>query len=164
MVDEEDSSKLLALLNKAIAREMQVSIQYMLQHSILNVKASDKSGKTSSDKQEKFIGTHFPFWLPGISLKKIAIAEMRHAEVITERLVSLGGEPTTEPNPITLGNSSKEILEINKDAERSAIGLYKSIITVAERENDEETKKLFERILADEEGHFKTFSELLEKK
>jgi bacterioferritin len=40
--------------------------------------------------------------------------------------------------------------------------LYKSIIKVAERENDEVTKKLFERILSDEENHFKTFSNLLE--
>jgi bacterioferritin len=162
MVKKEDSSKLLKLLNKAVAREMQVSIQYMLQHSILNVRASAKSDKTASDKQDKFVGTHFPFWLPGTSLKKIAITEMRHAEVIAERVVQLGGEPTTKPDPITIGNSSKEILEINKDAERGAIGLYKSIIVVAEKENDTETKKMFERILKDEEEHYRTFSKLLE--
>jgi bacterioferritin len=161
MDNKADSSKLMKLLNKAVAREIQVSIQYMLQHSILNVSASEKSDKKPSDKQDKFVGTHFPFWLPGTSLKKIAIAEMRHAEVIAERVVQLGGEPTTQHDPITIGTSSKEILEINKEAERGAIGLYKSIIVVAERENDEETKKLFERILSDEESHFKTFSDLL---
>jgi bacterioferritin len=114
MDKKEDSSKLLKLLNKAVAREIQVSIQYMLQHSILNVHASDKSEKTSSDKQDKFVGTHFPYWLPGTSLKKIAIAEMRHAEVIAERVVRLGGEPTTQPDPITLGNSSKEITQCDR--------------------------------------------------
>jgi bacterioferritin len=163
VVKAEVSSKLINLLNKAVAREMQVSIQYMLQHSILNAQAPDKSDKIGSEKQDKFVGTHFPFWLPGTSLKKIAITEMRHAEVIAERIVLLGGEPTTKPDPITLGNNSREILEINKDAERGAIGLYKSIIKVAERENDEVTKKIFQKILSDEEGHYKTFSDLLEK-
>lgn len=163
MAKKEVSSKLMKLLNKVVARELQVSIQYMLQHSILNASAPDKSDKKGSEKQDKFVGTHFPYWLPGTSLKKIAITEMRHAEAIAELVVRLGGEPTTNPNPVTLGNSSREILEINKDAERSAIGLYKSIIKVAERENDEVTKKLFESILSDEEGHYKTFSDLLEK-
>ena len=32
------STELINLLNKAIAREMQVSIQYMLQHAIWNAK------------------------------------------------------------------------------------------------------------------------------
>lgn len=161
MAKGDNSSKLMKLLNKAVAREMQVSIQYMLQHSILNASAPDKSDKKGSEKQDKFVGTHFPFWLPGTSLKKIAITEMRHAEMIAVRVVLLGGEPTTEPDPITFGNNSREILEINKNAERGAIGLYKSIIKVAERENDEVTKKLFERILTDEENHYKTFSDLL---
>jgi bacterioferritin len=159
----EETSKLLDILNRAVARELQVSIQYMIQHSILNAQMPDKKDKTASEKQDKFVGTHFPFWLPGTSLKKIAIEEMRHAEQIAERVVTLGGVPTTEPKPITLGDTSKEMLEINKKAESSAIGLYKSAIKVAERENDEVTKKLFVRILSEEENHFKTFSELLEK-
>jgi bacterioferritin len=33
-------------------------------------------------------------------LKKIAIAEMKHAETIAERLFYLGGILTTKPNPI----------------------------------------------------------------
>jgi bacterioferritin len=164
MGEVEGSNELLELLNKAVARELQVSIQYMLQHSIWIAKAPTKPDEEISEAQRKFVGTHFPFWLPGTGLKKIAITEMRHAEAISERMVRLGEMPTTKPDPVTIGETVKEILEINKAVESGAITLYKQIIEVAEKANDEETKKLFERILSDEEGHFKTFSDMLEKK
>jgi bacterioferritin len=163
MGEEEGSTELIELLNKAVARELQVSIQYMLQHSIWITKAPAKPDEEVSESQRKFVGTHFPFWLPGTGLKKIAITEMRHAEAIAERVVRLSGKPTTKPDPVTIGETVKEILEINKAVEKGAITLYKRIIEVAEKQNDEETKKLFERILSDEEGHLKTFSEMLEK-
>jgi bacterioferritin len=159
----EESNELLELLNKAVARELQVSIQYMLPHSIWIAKAPAKPDEEISEAQRKFVGTHFPYWLPGASLKKIAITEMRHAEAIAERVVQLGGKPTTHPNPVKLGETVNEILEINKTVESQAIKRYKQIIEVAEKEKDDETKKLFERILSDEEGHFKTFSEMLDK-
>lgn len=159
----EVSKEVIDILNKAVARELQVSIQYMLQHSIWIAKAPEKPDKEISESQRKFIGTHFPYWLPGTGLKKIAITEMRHAEAIAERVVQLGGKPTTNPDPVKLGETVREILEINKAVESGAITLYEQIIEVAEKENDEETKKMFVRILSDEEGHFKTFSEMLEK-
>jgi bacterioferritin len=161
MVDNEGSSTIIGFLNKALARELQVSIQYMLQHSTWTANAPEKQDE-ATESQRKFVGTHFPYWLPGQRLKKIAIVEMRHAEAIAERIVNLNGKPTTEPEPITIGESVKEILEIDKEVERKAIELYKGIIKQAEKDNDEETKKLFERILTDEEEHFKTFSNLLE--
>jgi bacterioferritin len=163
MSAEEGSDELINLLNKAVARELQVSIQYMLQHSIWIAKAPEKPDDTASEEQKKFVGTHFPFWLPGTGLKKIAITEMRHAEQIAERVVRLKGKPTTKPEPVKIGETVKEILEINKAVESGAIILYKQIIQVAENQNDEETKKMFERILSDEEDHYKTFSKMLEK-
>jgi bacterioferritin len=149
---------LLSLLNSAIAREMQVSIQYMLQHAI----GSARTAQTAA-KQERFVATHSPVWLPGSSLKKIAITEMRHAEAIAERIVQLGGEPTTKPSPITIGKTPKEILEIDKSVEEGAIQLYKQIIDVSVKTGDETTKKLFIKILSDEEEHLKQFSSYLEK-
>ncbi len=164
MVNEEGSNELIDLLNKAVARELQVCIQYMLQHSIWIAKGPERPDEEISEAQRKFVGTHFPYFLPGTGLKKIAITEMRHAEAIAERIVRMGGTPTSKPDPIRLGDTLKDILEINKAVENGAITLYKRILEVAEKENDEETKKMFERILADEEGHYKTFSEMLEKK
>ena len=78
------SEKLLDMLNQAIAREIQVSIQYMWQHV-------QWSGVKGFAVQEE--------------LKQIAIAEMKHAETIAERLFYLGGIPTTKPSPIFVGNT-----------------------------------------------------------
>src|SRR4030066_1064554 len=98
------SDKLKDMLNKAIAREIQVSIQYMWQHvQVMGVKAVAV--------QDQF--------------KQTAIAEMKHAEKIAERLWYLEGTPTTQPAPIKVGKSLKEFLELDVKAEEEAITLNK---------------------------------------
>jgi bacterioferritin len=155
------SAWLLDSLNSAIAREMQVSIQYMLQHAIWNAQESDDSQRAHV-KKSKFLGSHSYSWLTGPSLKKIAITEMKHAEAIAERIAQLGEEPTTEPSPITIGKTPREILEIDMAAEAGAIQLYGEIISMAIKESDDITGRLFNKILSDEENHLKVFSSLLE--
>ncbi len=135
------SKELIDLLNKAIARELQVAIQYMWQH----VRGSGYQSPPITDE-----------------FKKIAIVEMKHAEAIAERVDYLGGVPTTEPAPITVGESLKEMLELDIKAEEEAIELYKEIIEKAMEEKDYVTKRLFEQILADEEEHHDTFQKLVE--
>jgi bacterioferritin len=88
--------------------------------------------------------------------KKIGIAEMKHAEEIAERLVYLGGVPTTKPEPIRVGNTLKEMIQIDKKDEEGAIAMYRKIILLARKEGDEVTEKLFKEILADEEEHHDT--------
>jgi len=136
------SKELLELMNKGIAREIQVSIQYMWQHVLW------KGIKAFAVKDE---------------LKSAAITEMKHAEAIAERLAYLGGTPTTKPEPIFVGENLKEMLEKDKKDEEGAIALYKQIIETAKKEGDETTKRLFQKILADEEEHHDTFSGLLEE-
>ncbi len=163
MREEVPPTELLELLNQAIARELQVSIQYMLQHAIGTGQAGAASGKTQAAKQSKFLGSHFPYWLPGDRLKKIAITEMRHAESIAERVVSLGAEPATQPDAIELGKTTIEMLRTDRRLEQEAVQLYGRIIKVAESVGDDVTMKLFQRILSDEEEHHRIFSELLGK-
>lgn len=136
------SKALMDMLNRAIARELQVSIQYMWQHVLW------KGTKGFAVKEE---------------LKKIAITEMKHAEAIAERLTYLGGTPTTKPEPIFVGEDLKSMLMQDKKDEEGAIKLYKQIIATARKEEDETTKKLFNNILADEEEHHDTFTSLLEE-
>jgi bacterioferritin len=136
------SKEMLDMLNKAIAREMQVSVQYMWQHVMW------KGVKGFAVKDE---------------LKSIAITEMKHAEDIAERLAYLGGTPTTTPEPIFVGGSLKEMIERDKADEEGAIKMYKQIVEMAKKEGDEVTKRTFQRILADEEEHHDTFSGLLEE-
>ncbi len=136
------SPELLDLLNKAIARELQVSIQYMWHHVLW------KGLKHFAVKDE---------------LKKISIAEMKHAEEIAERLFFLGGRPTTQPDPIFLGDSLNEMLNADKDAEEAAIRLYQHIVRTSESEGDITTAHMFREILAAEEDHLDTFISLLEE-
>ena len=136
------SAKLLEMLNQSIARELQVSIQYMWQHV-------QWSGVKGFAVQEE--------------LKSIAIAEMKHAEAIAERLFYFGGIPTTKPTPIFVGQNLKEMIGQDVKDEEGAIKLYKQVIEVAKSEGDETTYDLFRQILADEEGHHDTFTSLLEE-
>jgi bacterioferritin len=136
------SEELLKLLNEAIARELQVSIQYMWQHV-------QWRGVKGFAVQEE--------------LKKIAITEMKHAEAIAERLFYLGGTPTTTPTPIFVGENLKEMIERDKKDEEGAIQLYKKIIDIAKKEDDEVTHRLFRSILSDEEEHHDLFTSLLEE-
>src|SRR4030065_2581165 len=101
------SDKLKEMLNNAIAREIQVSVQYMWQH----VQAMGVKGIAVQDK-----------------FKQTAIVEMKHAEKIAERLWYLEGTPTTKPAPIEVGESLREFLELDVKAEEEAITLYKKVI------------------------------------
>lgn len=161
MKDEATSPELLVLLNTAIARELQVSIQYMFQHAIGTGQGLAVSGKTASARRSKFVSSHAAYWMPGPTLKKTAITEMRHAEAIAERVVLLGGEPTTRPEAITIGVTTEEMLANDLAEEQGAIELYKQIISFARSEHDDVTVRLFQRILSDEEKHRRVFSDLL---
>jgi bacterioferritin len=136
------SKELMDMLNQAIARELQVIVQYMWQHVLW------KGVKGFVVKDE---------------LKKIAIEEMKHAEAIAERLNYLGGIPTTKPEPIFVGNTLKEMLDQDAKDEVNAIAMYNKIIVKARDEKDVVTKELFKKILADEEEHHDVFTTLLEE-
>jgi len=156
------SFELFSLLNAALSRELEVSVQYMLQHTLWAGKTSISKNRQNLSKPTKFVASHKLFFLPGMTLKKIAITEMRHAEKIGERIVVLGGKIEEEVPSSTLGASIREVLEIDKDQEKAAIELYKRIIEMAKRESDDITTMIFKKILKDEESHHKSFSNLLE--
>lgn len=137
------SAKLLDMLNQAIARELQVSIQYMWQH--VQWKGVEHYAVT-----EEF--------------KKTAIAEMKHAEKIADRLWYLGGKPTTKPSMINVGDKLGEMLNFDVKAELEAISMYKEIMEIAQKEGDVATREIFEEIEEEEEEHHDFFSSLLEKK
>jgi len=155
------ANELMALLNDATAREMKVSMQYMMQHTLYSGGGSVVETKFLGTKAGNFVASHSPIFLPGRTLKKIVIMEMRHAERIAERVSALGGEPTTQPEPFRIGKTLREILEIDKVEEEAAISLYNQIITKAKEEGDETTERLFRPILSDEEKHHQIFTDLL---
>jgi bacterioferritin len=137
------SQKLKDMLNAAIAREIQVSVQYMWQH----VQWMGVDHFAVSDK-----------------FQEIAVQEMKHAEKIAERLWYLGGVPTTKPAPINVGKSLWEMVDNDIKAEVEAIEMYKKIEGLADSEKDPTTRFIFEGILEDEEDHHDFFISLKEGK
>lgn len=160
-MERTDQAPLLELLNRALARELQVSVQYMLQHGVAAGREMLEPKNHRPDLQTKFVSSNSFYWLPGVTLKKIAIAEMRHAEAISKRIVVLGGELATEPDPITIGETITEMLRNDREQEEGAIALYTHIIDVAGNQKDDVTQALFGRILAEERKHHLAFSNLL---
>ena len=136
------TKKLMDLLNRSVARELQVSIQYMWQHILW------KGVEGFAVKEE---------------LRAIAIIEMQHAEQIAERLAYFGGTPTTKPDPIFVGKTLKQMLKQDVKDEQVAIDLYKKVIAQARKEDDDTTVRMFQVILAEEEDHLDLFRGLLGK-
>lgn len=143
------------LLNKAVAREIQVSAQYMLQHTKMEKilrKVIKENYLLDSTTYDKFGGI----------LKEFAIQEMKHLAQIMERIYILGGEATTKPDKIIVGNSIKEFAELGVKAEDEALELYRSIIQAAKDIGDRATWKLFSNIYDEEEEHLLKFQDYLE--
>ncbi len=151
------TSDYISLLNKAVSREIQVSIQYMLQHT----------------KMEKLIRKVIPenilldkttYEAVGKFLKEIAIQEMKHAADIMERIYYLGGSATTTSDKPVIGNSLSEFAKLGVKAEEEALALYRKIIQAARNIGDRATRKLFEKIYSEEEQHLFKFQEYVNMK
>lgn len=149
----------MELLNKAVAREIQVSAQYMLQHSKMEkllrkiIKENYLLDKTTYEEFGKF-------------LKDFAINEMKHLADIMERIYILGGEATTKPEKIIIGNSIKEFAQLGINAEEEALEMYRTVIEVAKENGDRKTWNLFIKIYDEEEEHllkFQDYSEIIDE-
>jgi len=151
------TSEYISLLNQAVSREIQVSIQYMLQHT----------------KMEKLIQKVIPenmlldkttYEAVGKFLKEIAIEEMKHAADIMERIYYLGGSATTKADNPIVGNSLSEFAKLDAKAEEEALVLYRNIIKAARDIGDRTTRQLFQKIYKAEEEHLFKFQEYMNMK
>lgn len=145
------------LLNQAVSREIQVSIQYMLQHA----------------KMEKLIRKVIPenilldkttYEAMGKFLREFAIQEMKHAAAVMERIYYLGGMATTKASKPIIGNTLSEFAKNGVKAEEEALVLYRKIIEAAGKIGDWETRELFEKIYGEEEAHLFKFQEYVNMK
>lgn len=140
------------LLNEAIQREIQVSLQYLLQHAKMEKLTRKKLpenillDKTTYDAVGKF-------------LREIGIVEMKHAASIMERIYYLGGQATTKSKKPIIGDSLSEFARLGVAAEEEALVLYRQILEATIENGDYETRELFEKIYGEEEGHLFKFQE-----
>jgi len=134
------SKKVIDLLNGARSRELTAISQYMSQHYELE---DSDFGKLAS----KF--------------KEVAIAEMKHAEKLADRILFLKGEPTSKPDGVAKkGQQIPEMLTTNIGLEVQAVKMYNEASMVCASEKDQISKKLFEELLKDEEGHLNYFENI----
>jgi bacterioferritin len=93
--------------------------------------------------------------------------EMKHAEVLTDRILFLDGLPNYQRLfHVRVGQTVKEMFEADRQVEVEAIDRLKRGIEVMRAKGDITSANIFESILADEEHHIDyldTQLELLEK-
>ncbi len=87
-------------------------------------------------------------------IKKQSIDEMKHAEVLIERILFLDGTPSmTEPMQVNVGQNVRLQIESDLKLEVEAVGMYNRCVEVARVEGDNASRELFEKLLKDEEEH-----------
>jgi bacterioferritin len=83
-----------------------------------------------------------------------SIEEMQHADKLIHRIIFLEGHPNLQTlAPLRIGQTVKEVLEADLAGEYDARASYKMSRDICHDAGDYVTMKLFEVLLADEEGH-----------
>ncbi len=127
------NAKVIAALNEALTEELGAINQYFLHAEMCENWHYDKLGSY---------------------IKKQSIDEMKHAEVLIERLLFLDATPNmTETMTLSVGRNVKEQLESDLKLEVGAVAMYNRAIQIAREEGDNASRELFERLLKDEESH-----------
>ncbi len=134
---EQRKQKVIEVLNKARAMELQAIIQYMNQHYNLDdMDYGDMAAK----------------------VKLIAIDEMRHAEMFAERIKELSGEPTAEPaGKVEKGQKVQSVFSFDEKLEDNAISAYNQFLLVCRENGDSTSVKILEGIIDEEQVHFNYF-------
>lgn len=134
--------KVIDVLNKARAMELQAIGQYMNQHYNLD----------DMDYGEL-----------AANIKLIAVDEMRHAEAFAERIKELGGEPVAEPaGKVERGQAVETVFTFDVDLEEGAVVAYNGFLAVCRDCGDSTSAKLFEAIIDEEQTHLNYFDNVRE--
>ncbi len=131
--------KSIELLNRAIADELATVHQYMFFHFHCD------------DQGYDLLSTLF---------KRIAIAEMLHIERLADRVLFLKGtiemKAAQEVQQII---DVKAMLEFARQGEDDAVTMYNQFAIECGNNADSVTKKLFEELVLDEEGHYAEYDD-----
>lgn len=79
--------------------------------------------------------------------------EQRHAQFLANKIVALGGEPTTEARPVAMAESNREMLEAVLEAEQRAVRDYTQRAEQADEYGDKGLAVELENIVSDETRH-----------
>jgi len=90
--------------------------------------------------------------------------ELRHADNIAMQILILGGKPNWDFTLLETKESIDEMLLDHLKLERKAIQPYQTLIEFAERQEEDQLKLILRGIKSEEESHFATIKELLERR
>ncbi|MFA5106641.1 MAG: ferritin-like domain-containing protein [Candidatus Micrarchaeia archaeon] len=137
------------LLNKALADEWLAYYQYWVGALVVR-------GPLRPDVQKE--------------LKEHAEEEFKHAGMLAERIIQLGGTPILNPNDFMKKTSCgyeapkdphvEKILEQNVKGEQCAIGVYQSILQKLKGSSDAITYNMIRKIMEDEVEHEQDLQDL----
>ncbi len=89
--------------------------------------------------------------------------EQLHAQFLANKIVALGGEPTTQPRPVPAAHSNREMLEAILAAERQALKDYTQRAEDAAELGDVGLKVQLENMVLDESGHEQETERILQE-
>ena len=125
--------QVLAFLSTVLANELTAINQYFLHARML-----DNWGVTKLGKHEY----------------SESIEEMRHADVLIQRILFLEGVPNVHKlDHITIGHTPEEIVQSDLKLEQKAVADLREAIPHCESVRDYGSRDLFATILRDEEQH-----------
>jgi len=79
--------------------------------------------------------------------------EQMHAQYLANKIVALGGEPTTSAAPVKEAKTNKEMIEAVLEAERDAVKRYSERAEEADAFGDKGMVVQLEDMIRDESGH-----------
>jgi bacterioferritin len=140
MANERGRKELIAGLNEDLANEYTAVISYLLFSRLVNgphrVELSDFLEHEIKD-------------------------ELEHAKFLSHKIVALGGEPTSEPAPVTLSHDNREMLQLSLQAEKDTIERYTQRIKQAEAIGDVGLRVELENLVAEETRHKEDLERIL---
>jgi bacterioferritin len=86
-------------------------------------------------------------------IKRQSIGEMKHAEVLMERILFLDGTPSMQPLVLKVGSSVKDMIQSDLALEVAAVKQYNDAVHIAAAEGDNGSRDLLVQLLKDEESH-----------
>ncbi len=137
-----DKETLIAKLNEDLSNEYAAIIQYI-------------------SYAAKAYGPFRP-QLSQFYLEEVA-DEQGHAQFLANKIVALGGEPTTQPADLPSVSSNKEMLTAVLEAERRAVKGYIERAKQAEEFGDKGLAVQLEDMVRDESGHSEETERILKE-
>lgn len=133
-----DTKEMITLLNEALAQEHACIIRYQTHAAVVK-------GLFHEPVKAR--------------LAEIATDEQTHAGLLRDRIVGLGGIPTTDVREIKMATTIPEILTINIEEEKTAIRMYQNIQAKIP-DGEVLLRETVDQLIRDEQEHLQELGQL----